>query len=156
MNNKKSPFGAGIIIGAILGGVAAYFLSPKSGKENREMAKQKLDEMKKRVDGKSIDEIVKEIFGMATEEGEKLYTRARNDLNARLDVLQESIDAVDRGKYKNIVDEVLENLKNETEITKDRLSRLQEYLMDRWDIAQEEGAKDTKELASGVKKAAKK
>lgn len=156
MNNKKSPFGAGIIIGAVLGGVAAYFLSPKSGKENREMAKQKLDEMKKRVEGKSIDEIVKEIFGMASEEGEKLYTRARNDLNARLDVLQESIDAIDRGKYKNIVDEVLENLKNETEITKDRLSRLQEYLMDRWDIAQEEGEKDTKKLAAGVKKAAKK
>ena len=156
MNNKKSPFGVGIIIGAVLGGVAAYFLSPKSGKENREMAKQKLDEMKKRVEGKSIDEIVKEIFGMASEEGEKLYTRARNDLNARLDILQESIDEIDRGKYKNIVDEVLENLKNETEITKDRLSRLQEYLMDRWDIAQEEGAQDTKKLASGVKKAAKK
>ncbi len=156
MNNKKSPFGAGILVGAVLGGIAAYFLSPKTGKENRDMAKKKLDEMKKRVEGKSLDEIVKEIFGMASEEGERIYTRAREDLNSRLDMVQKSIDEIDRGKYQNIVDEVVENLKNEADVTKDRLTKLHEYLMDRWDVAQEEGKKDTKKLVSDTKKAAKK
>ncbi len=156
MNNKKSPFGVGVLIGAVLGGVAAYFLSPKSGKENRTMAKEKIDEIKKRVEGKRLDEIVKEIFGMASEEGEKMYTRAREDLNSRLDMIKESINEIDRGKYSSIVEEVIENLKNEGEVHKERLSRLQEYLMDRWDIAQEEGKKDTKRIAGDVKKAAKK
>lgn len=156
MNNKKSPFGAGIIVGAVLGGLAAYFLSPKSGKENRELAKGKFDELKKRVEGKNIEQVVREIFGIASEEGERLYTRAREDLNARLDMVQQSINEIDRGKYTEIVDEVLGNLRNEADVTKDRITRLHEYLMDRWDLAQEEGKKDSKKLAADVKKAAKK
>ena len=156
MNNKKSPFGAGIIIGAVLGGVAAYFLTPKSGKENRDMAKQKLDEYKKRLEGKNVEQIVKEIFGIASEEGERIYTRAREDLNMRLETIQQSLDEIDKGKYKDMVDDVLENLKNETEMTKDRMARLHEYLMDRWDLAQEDSKKDTKKLTSDVKKATKK
>lgn len=156
MNNKKSPFGAGVVIGAVLGGIAAYFLAPKSGKENREMAKEKFGEFKKRVEGKNIEEIAKEIFGIASEEGQRLYTIAREDLNMRLEKVQESIDEIDRDKYKGIVDDVMTRLKSEKDITKDRLNRLQDYLMNRWDIAQEEGKKDTKRIVADTKKAAKK
>ncbi len=156
MDNKKSPFSAGIVIGAILGGIAAYFLTPKSGKENREMAKEKLGEFKKRVQGKSLDEIVKEIFGIASEEGQRIYTLAREDINARLEELRQSIDEIDRGKYQEIVDDVITKLKNEGTITKSRLNRLHEFLMNRWDAAQEEGKKDVKRIAEDTKKAAKK
>lgn len=156
MNNKKTPFGAGILIGAVIGGIAAYFLSPKSGKENRDMAKEKIGQLKKRVEGKSLDEIVKEIFGMVSEEGERIYTRAREDVNNRLEMMQQSIDEIDRTKYKDMVEEVISDLKNEFDVHKDRLVSLQEYLMERWDMAQEDGKKDAKKLASDVKKAAKK
>jgi gas vesicle protein len=39
---KSSKLGLGLLIGSVLGGIAAFFLSPKSGPENREEAKKLL------------------------------------------------------------------------------------------------------------------
>ncbi|MBI3366191.1 YtxH domain-containing protein [Candidatus Roizmanbacteria bacterium] len=38
-DSKKSKLGLGLVLGTLLGGLAAFFLSPKSGSENRKEAK---------------------------------------------------------------------------------------------------------------------
>lgn len=43
---SKGKFALGAVVGAVIGGVAAWFTSPKSGKENREDLKRKADELK--------------------------------------------------------------------------------------------------------------
>lgn len=45
MENKKgSKFGLGLILGSIIGAVTALFVTPKTGKEMRELAKKWLEE----------------------------------------------------------------------------------------------------------------
>ncbi len=148
----KSKFGAGLLLGALLGGAAAFFLSPKSGKENREMAKKKLAEWKERYEGKSPEEIAKEIFGSASAEGKKLYMRAQEEMNTQLDKIKKSADEIDQEKYASVVKEVMGRLKEEKEATKERLVQLQEYLMDRWDYVSSESEKDAKKVAKDATK----
>ncbi len=152
----KSKFGTGLLLGALLGGAAAFFLSPKSGKENREMAKKKLEEWKERYEGKSPEEIAREIFGSASAEGKKLYMRAQEELNARLDEVKKSAEEIDQGKYKEVVRDVMNRLQEEKEATKERMSKLQDYLMDRWDYVSSESEKDAKKVAKNAGKAPKK
>lgn len=45
MENKKgSKFGLGLLLGSIIGGVTALFITPKTGKQMRELAKKWLEE----------------------------------------------------------------------------------------------------------------
>lgn len=145
---KKSRFGIGVIFGAVLGSLAAFFLSPKSGKENREMVLQKLEDIKKLLQNKSLDEIVIEIFGKVTEEGKRLYTLARAEMNTRLDSMKESVEDIDRDKYTQLVDDVIERLKKEADATKERLAKLRDFLMNRWGKAQEMATEDVKKVVN--------
>lgn len=151
----KSKFGAGIVLGALLGGAAAFFLSPKSGKENREMAKKKLEAWKKRYEGKTPDEIAKEIFGEASAQGKKLYEQAQKEMNKRLDEIKKSADDIDHKKYQKVVDDVIARLKDEKDATKERVAALKDYLMERWEFVQAEAEEDVKTVAKKTEKKSK-
>lgn len=144
--SNKSSFKTGLLFGAVLGGIAAFFLSPKSGKENREMAKKKFEELRKMMKDKKVDEIVAEIYGKASVEGKKLYMTARKELDARLGQLNDAIEDLDKEKYMSLVEDVMNRVKDEKDATKDRISKLQAYLMNRWDEAQMMAQKDAKEV----------
>ncbi len=148
--DKKTDFKTGILFGAVLGGLAAFFLAPKSGKENREMAKKKFSQLKKMMEDKSIDEIVMEIYGMASDEGKKLYVKARKDLDKRLDEMNNTLGEIDKKKYMALVDDVMEHVQGEAEATKERVTQLQAYLMKRWDKAQNMAQKDAEMVVSDV------
>jgi gas vesicle protein len=151
----KSKFGAGLIFGAILGGVAAMFLSPKSGKENREMAKEKLEEWQKKYENKPPQDIAKEVFGIATEEGKKLFETTQKMLNDKLDDLKSKADEIDQDKYKEVVKEVIAKVQKEKEATGDRAEKLKKYLLDRWEYVMSESKKDVKKIVSKAEKAEK-
>ncbi|HRN70387.1 MAG TPA: YtxH domain-containing protein [Candidatus Woesebacteria bacterium] len=150
--DKKSTFKTGLVVGAILGGITAFFLSPKSGKENRELAKKKFDQLRNMMKDKNIDEIVAEIYGKASDEGKKLYTKARKELDAKLEDLNDTIGDIDQKKYISLVEEVMDHIKNETEATKDRVTKLQSYLVNRWEQAQEMAQEDVEKVADDVEK----
>jgi gas vesicle protein len=130
----KSKFGWGVFVGAVLGGTAAYFFSPQNGKANREMAKDTLEKLKKLMKEKNVPEMTKDIFGKATEEGQRLYSKARSELNIKLDEIKAQAGDIDYTRYKEVVTDVVSRLKEEKDASKDRLSRLQDYLLNRWDI----------------------
>lgn len=142
----KSKFGLGVALGALLGGVAAIFLSPKSGKENREMAKEKLADWKKRFEDKPPQEVAKEIFGTASDEGKKLYEKTQDILNSKLDDLRLKVEEIDHDKYKEVVKEVITKIQKEKEATEERVSKLKNYLLDRWEFVMSESQKDVKKL----------
>lgn len=150
--DKKTDFKAGLLFGAVLGGLAAFFLAPKSGKENREMAKKKFDELKEMLQDKKIDEIVMEIYGKASDEGKKLYVKARKDLDKRLDEMNDTLGEIDQKKYMALVTDVIEHVQDEAEATKDRVMKLQDYLIKRWDKAQTMAQEDADMLAEDVEK----
>ncbi len=148
----KSKFGIVLALGALLGGAAAFFLTPKTGKENREIAKKKLQQLHVTLKTKSKEEIVKEIFGTASKEGKKLYDLAQKELNIRLDKLKEKYPDIDKGKYMEVVTDVVSRLKEEKEATKDRLTDLTDFLKSRWEFISEEGKKDLKKVNLAEKK----
>ncbi|MFA9289085.1 MAG: YtxH domain-containing protein [Weeksellaceae bacterium] len=151
-DNKSSKLGLAVAVGAIAGGLAAFFLSPKSGKENREMAKVKFDELKRMVEEKKLQGVMKEIYGTATAEGTRLYKTAMTDVQGRLTEIQDSVGEIDQEKYMALVLDVVEKLKTEKDATQDRVSRLQDYLLGRWDDMQMMVEKDAKKTGKDVKK----
>ncbi len=131
MNMKKSSgFGSGLMFGAVLGGIAALFFSPKSGKENREVARKKAEELQRYLKDEKIDERVQELFGEVSDEARKAYQQIRPQL-------AQKIAEVTKGEltYDQIVlaiNEIVEKAKRESEplakhMEKARTSLLAKY-----------------------------
>jgi len=152
----KTKFGAGLLFGALIGGVAAFFLSPTSGKENREMAKKKLAEWKKKYEGKKPEDIAKELFGTAHVEGKKLYVKAQSELNAKLEDVRKRTELVDREKYQEVVDDVIAHLRKEKDVVQSHVDTLKQYLTDRWEYIAEQAEEDIKTVIKGEKETVKK
>ena len=141
VTDKKSRFGLGLLVGTVLGGLTALFLSPKSGKENREMVIKMVKELKKDIEKLEIDLKVREIWGEVSEEGEKIYRKARKDLLKKLDLLQDKWDELDKEKYMKMVEEVVEGLKKEMPKAADKVMELKESFVKDWNRVFKEGYK---------------
>lgn len=67
MENKKgTKFGLGLLIGSIVGALTALFVTPKTGKEMRELAKKWLEEELERLK-KEVGKIDKKKYQKAVE-----------------------------------------------------------------------------------------
>ncbi len=77
-DNKKTKFGLGLIIGSIVGAVTALFITPKTGKEMREIAKkwliEEVEKLKKEVgkfDKKKFQKTVERVIERVKKEFRK-------------------------------------------------------------------------------------
>lgn len=145
-----------MLFGALLGGAAAFFLSPKSGKENREMAAKTVKDLKSRYEGKSVDEIAEDVFGKATEESKKMVSKARDEFNKKIDEIKDQAGKIDNKKYRKIVDDVLANLNIDKKTQKQAVSKLKEYFLDRWQSVEGELEEAEKKEETKGKKISKK
>lgn len=118
MNDKKSKFGLGVLIGTIIGGITALFLSPKSGEENREIVVKKVQELKKLLEEKEVDTKVKEIYGEVNEEAKDIYFKVKDWLIEELSQLKEKVEEIDKEKYEKAVQKVLKRVKKDIEESK--------------------------------------
>ncbi|MBI4226059.1 YtxH domain-containing protein [Candidatus Roizmanbacteria bacterium] len=134
MNNQKKPsrFGLGVFLGTILGGLAAFFLSPKSGEENRETVLKRMQELKKSIEKMEIEKKVKEVWGEVTEDGKKTFLKAKKQLLKRFDELQESWQDFDQKKYAKMVEDAVEDAKSETKLTAEKLMKLKDMFVRDW------------------------
>ncbi|MBI2641339.1 YtxH domain-containing protein [Candidatus Roizmanbacteria bacterium] len=131
-NKKSSRFGLGILLGMVVGAIAGIFMAPKSGKENREAVLKKLQQLKKELQDAEIDKKVKEIYGDVTEKSLELYAKTRKELVKRLDDIKERVEEIDTDKYIEMVEDVVERVRKETDETVERARKLRDYLVDRW------------------------
>src|SRR3989344_5197330 len=125
-NKKPSRFGLGVLIGTVLGGLAAFFLSPKSGEENREAVMKKVQQLKKELDKMELDKKVKEVWGEVTEDGKKTFTKAKKSLLKKLDALQDKWEDFDQEKYLNMVEKSVDEAKTGAKDTAEKLMKLRE------------------------------
>lgn len=130
---KSSKLGLGLVLGTVIGGLAAFFFSPRSGKQNREMVAKKVKQLEKLLKEKEVDKKVKEIFGEATAEAVALYEKAKTWLIEELAVLEEAIDHIDKDKYIKAVDDVMKKVKNEVKKDTKGLEKLKKQLLREWD-----------------------
>ena len=132
LQKKSSRFGLGVLIGTIVGALTAFFLSPKSGKENREEVLKKIQELKKQIEKMEIDKKVKEIYGEVTEDGKKVLLKAKKQLLIKVDDLQKKWEEFNYEKYLKMVEETIEEVKSETKGTAEKLIKLKELFVKDW------------------------
>lgn len=113
MANRSSKFGVGLMIGTAIGAVAAYFLSPRSGKENREMAQKKMKELQSMMEDGTVETRVKEIYGDASDKSKKAYQQLRTETKSRMGQIQKALEDLDVEKYKGEVTKIVETLQKD-------------------------------------------
>lgn len=122
----------GVLFGSALGALAGFFLSPKSGEENREAVLKKIKELKNQVEKMEIDKKVKEIWGEVNEDGKKTFVIAKKQLLKKVDELQEKWQDFNYDKYVSLVEEAVDEAKSETKQTADRLLKLKDLFVKDW------------------------
>lgn len=130
---KSSNFGLGLLIGTVLGGLTSFFLSPKSGEENREEAVKKVKQLRKLLEEKEVDKKVKEIFGEVSNEAVKIYTQAKEWLIEDLAKLEDAVEHIDKEKYTNAVEKVVKRVQKEVKKDSKPLDKLKKQLLREWE-----------------------
>ena len=134
MDTKKtSKFGLGVLIGTVIGAVTAFFITPTTGEENREMVKTKAQELKKLLEEHEVEKKVKEIFGEVTEEAKTLYLQAKEDLIVYLAELKTAISEIDIEEYKGAVAKTIKKVQKDSKKYSKQLVKLEAQLMKEWD-----------------------
>ena len=131
-HKKSSKFGWGVLVGTVLGGLAAFFLSPKSGPENREAVLKKVKQLKKDLESMELDKKVKEVWGDVSEDGKKTFTKAKKSLMKKLDSAQEQWENFDYEKYVEMVSNSVDEAKTSVKDTTDRLKKLKDLFVRDW------------------------
>lgn len=155
MASRSSKFGIGLLLGTVIGGVAAFFLSPKSGKENQKMAKKKFLEFKKVIEEGDLETEARKIFGDVTEKTKGYTTQLQKAAKARMAEMQDAVTNVDIEKFKKQVVKITDDLQKEG-ATQDLLDKAKKYLMSFVDKIADDVKEEIKEVIPGDKKSATK
>lgn len=129
---SSNKFGLGLALGAVLGGIAALFLTPTTGEENRKLVAKKAKELEKLLADEHLDRKVREIFGEVTDEATELYLNAKKEVIKRLAELKETIESIDKDKYEAVVKDTIDILKKEAKREGKEMDRLKAELMGEW------------------------
>lgn len=125
---NDSKFGLGVIVGTLIGAAAGIFLAPKSGRENREAVMGTFNDLKKAMEEGNLDTKVNEIFGRVTDQTRDWYRKSSEVLIERLEHMKEAVMTLDKGKYVEIVGQVVEGLVADKQIPKEEMDKLKTYL----------------------------
>lgn len=129
---SSSKFGLGLLFGTVIGGLAAFFLSPTSGPENQKLVAKKIKELEKLLEDSNLEKKVKEIFGEATEEATVVYKKAKKDFIKGLAEAKGTIESLDKEKVAEVAHETVEILKKEVKHEEKEMEKLKEELSKEW------------------------
>jgi len=134
-NNKSSKLGFGIILGAIAGAIAGLFLAPKAGEQLRSDAKKlsknvmkKAQKIQKEIEDKEPDEALRIIFGKVSDESRELFGKAQAEVALGLAQLRGNYKKISKTKYKKIVTEAVQTVKDKNRVPDEELTKLLHYL----------------------------
>ncbi len=128
--SKKTNFGLGLLVGGLTAGLATFFLSPKSGKENRQEVVKLIKKLKLKIDAAHLDEKVREIFGKVDKETKEIYQKLKKQIVKELEELNQKIQDIDKEKYLILIDKAWHNLGDQVTKYQDKLKVAKEKLTD--------------------------
>lgn len=131
-SKSSSKFGLGLLFGAALGGLAAFFLSPASGPENQKLVAKKIKELEKLLADADLEKKVKAIFGEATEEATAVYKKAKKEFIKALAEAKGTVESIDKEKVAEVANETVEILKKEVKHEAKEMDKLKAKLAKEW------------------------
>jgi gas vesicle protein len=143
---SEQKFGIGLLLGAVVGGVAAFFLSPKSGKENREMVSKKMKEFEVWLNEKEVKAKAEKIWGDVSKESIDVYKKVTADLSKDIAALREKAGKINFEKYKELLNESIDKAKENYKTTPEQLKKLSNYLKEEWKLFAMKGEEDSKKV----------
>lgn len=132
MEEKKSKFGLGVIIGAIGGVLAGAFLAPKSGKQMRKAAVRRARQLYRLIEEGKVEDKVREIYGEITAELKDLYQKVRNEVLKNLEEIKDTVEDIDREKYVKIVEDAALKVGQEAKKDMKNVDKLKKHLISEW------------------------
>ena len=135
-DNSGYPSGlvTGVVLGGLIGAGLAFFLSPRSGEENRKMVATKALELRDKAmtAHEDITGSVQDIFGEVSAATISLYTDARELLAHNLADFQDNWDDIDKQKYLDMVDNVTAILRKDKKNNPKYIDKLKAYWTKNW------------------------
>jgi gas vesicle protein len=130
---------SGLVLGAAAGAGAMFFLSPRSGKANRRMVQNKVQEIGDYLQEEKelLEERVEDIFGEVSALTTALYQDARKLWDNQVRALSKSLEKIDRKAYQEMVESVIEKLQVSKKYDDSNLSKVKRYLNSQWSRFQE-------------------
>lgn len=136
MTNKKSAgyFLAGVV-GALMGVVGGVLLAPKSGKETRADIAKLANRLAKNIKTKASEtqERVEQVFGEVSEGTKQKYIEIRSAVIGRVAAVKTAGEKIDKDKYAQIVENVVEEYKDDLTKTKNGATKLISLFKKDWE-----------------------
>jgi gas vesicle protein len=122
------------LLAAAAGAVGGLLLAPQSGKQTREDIKKMLNKLSKEVQGGVQDtkDKVKEVFGNVSDEAVAKYKQIKSAVMEKVAEVKTAGKEIDQSKYAMIVEDVVEEYKNDLKSTKDGVKKLVTQLKKDW------------------------
>lgn len=117
-NNSAESFIKGFVLGIVGGGIAGILLAPKSGAETREDIKKLAIDLK--------------------EKATDLYAEARKEIDKKIAQVKKAGGKINEDTYKSLVSEVVEEFKQDAEVTSSVAKKLGEQLRADWSMIKKE------------------
>ncbi len=149
--NKSSNFGFGLILGMIGGALAALFLTPTTGEENRKKAKELYEDLKKQIEEGKWDEKAQELFGDVSEEGKRLYAEVSVEVSKHLEVLKDQVEDFDKEKFQKYVQDTVALVGARVQATVPQMEKLIAQIMAKFETENKKTEKAKKVLKPKIK-----
>jgi len=117
----KKSFLKGAVLGAIGGAISGILLAPKSGKQTREDIKKLAEDL--------------------GDKAEEVYLNAQKKLKTKIENIKKAGEQIDEEKYKELVSEVIRNLRTNQEITEKSGEKLGILLRNDWELVKKQLSK---------------
>ncbi|HNW23173.1 MAG TPA: YtxH domain-containing protein [Candidatus Dojkabacteria bacterium] len=112
MSSSTDDFFKGLLFGAVIGAAAGVLLAPKSGAETRA----------------DIKKLALEV----SDKAEDMYLNARKEVLKKIKDVKAAGKKIDFEAYKKLVLEVVDEIKNDTDVTSETAKKIGLQLNDDW------------------------
>lgn len=134
-NSKKSKFFLTAALAAIVGAVGGLLLAPKSGKETRKDLLKLGANLQKKVksNANEAERKVRKVFGKVTTDARNKYDEIQKKALNKVAAVKKAGQGIDKEKYSAIVDEIIEEFKDDFKSTKGGAKKMAFQLKSDWD-----------------------
>lgn len=101
----------------------------------------------------SEKELVTAVFGEYTAEARDYYQEVQAEISRNLRQMKENLEDIDTDKYRELVNEAIENVDHNNELPRRQIDKLRRYLMDDFDQVRSQAQKKAKKVARKTRKA---